>query len=271
MKEVKEEFEKIIKVPLNVEKEAQDIEDNQKANDIVYGEQTVEVATFGKLTFRYPELGVALEGDRIYAKFKAEHLRKGDLLTKAQLAAMYKQPITIKVDGQETIIEDGEWTEADETKMDSYIPLIEEAQEMFSNFREEIEHVENEIISIEKIPGKQKRVKHLVTKKGKLVDEAYKKFEEIYKLRLEMLDLQTKKEALFSISLEEQAQFEKLKIYIPYCILVEKDNKKVPLWNNVEEMNKAGLDGARILSMLSLFMKGTDLSFFGVGVENKTP
>lgn len=252
MEDKKEFIDKIRNTKENEELE-QLASDEEKAKGIFYGVQDIYLDGFGWLTFKFPDLGLAIQGDRIYAAFKAEHLRKQDIMTEAQLKAIYSRDMTIIMDGKEIVVDKGEWTHIDERRLEDLPTQIQEEIKIFNDYRDDIQNLETS--------DPQKKDDEILKQIEKKTDEAFQLFQEINKKKIELLELQTKRLRLFSASLEEQALMEKIKLFAPHCILVKDTGK--PLWANQEEMMKAGYQGIQVLSIFNLFLRGGDVSFFG--------
>jgi len=254
--EIKEEFKKKLNETIDSEKEIQDSEDSKTAEEIIRGSQEVFIRGYDWLIFNWPDVERTLEGDDIFAKFKTKHLRNNDLMTTSQLKAVYNNPITIKVDGKDVVVGSGEWTEKDERRLEEIPKEIDEKTEAFNAYRVEIQELKEQI--------KKRKNKQTEEKLNKYMENAFECYSNITKLNLEHIELQTKRINLFSTSLEERAQFEKVKYYAPYCIMSKNgDGTLNPLWKDETEMLKADQTAVRILSLFGLFLRGVDVSFFG--------
>lgn len=264
--EVKELFDDEMKITTEVTKETQKVQDDETGSSILTGSQTVFLNSLGTILFEYPPIGLIMKADGVQAKFKAEHLRKGDILTMAQLKAIYSRPLTIPdVNGKDVVIGSGEWTDADEDKITSIIEEIRDLQKEFASFKEEVEELELKIIKLPTTSKGKSKKSSIVKRKEAGIDASYKIYTQIYKKRLELLELQTTQELLFVDSLEEQARIEKIKIFAPHCIkLIKGDATPIVLWKAVENMEEeSSFDMRRIISMFAMFLKGSDISFFG--------
>jgi hypothetical protein len=260
---LEKEFEAKLKVSQEVEEEVEKAEDDKKANEIINGTQTIHTKEFGTLVFDYPSIGLAMEGDFVYAKYKTEHLRKNDLLTEAQLKAIYSRPVTIEINGKEEVVGEAQWPVEKEDKLETLPKDIRNYLNTFNQFREEIQEIENEILALTETEEDKAKKVELENKKQYKVDQAYDNFLAINNLRLELLDLQATRAALFSSSLEEQANFERIKLYAPSCIRKKNEDGTLSyLWSSSTSLMQDSLLSAKILSMFNLFLRGADISFF---------
>jgi len=249
-----EVFEEKIKVTKEVEALEQEAEDDVVANNIRRAEQEIYIEGIGHLVFKFPGVKLSLEGDAVYAKFLASNLRTGKILTKAQLKAIYGQPVVVEVEGKQITVGEGEWTEKQERELEELPEDIKVLNENFDILREEIQNRE---LEISKLDGHSKKKKAGLEKKLKIdLDQAEIMYKDLALLNLELIDLQTKQLTLFSPCLEEQASMEKVKLYAPSCIL----NKETmePLWSSLAEFENAEGNAIRILS---LFLRGGNISF----------
>lgn len=248
-----EKFEEAIKLTDEVEKETQKAKDDEKANEVVSGEKRVYLNNLGTILFKMPGVELSLEGDKKYAEFKSNALIEGKLLTEAQLKAIYRQPTIVKKGGKDITV-GGEWTDEEDNNMES-IPLeIEQMIENFKFLRGKIQEAEASILAL-----KGKKKKDQEEKKQKWLAEASDIFKKISYKRLDLLQLQQKRVLLFSSSLEEQANLDRIKLFAPQCIL---KNDGTPLWNSLDDMLNGDYDCLKLLGIFSMFIRGVDISFF---------
>lgn len=248
------ELEKKLKETKESEELQQIAKDNMTAEEISSGRKKVYIKGIGNVIMDWPSPDLTMQGDRLYAKFVTEHLQEGDLLTEEQLKAIYGKPTYIKVRGKEVKVGQGQWTIEEENKMEELPKEIRIMEAEFLDCRE----VYQQMLTAEKggqVVNEDKK-QNLLSR----LDESFKKMGEA---KLKLLELQSKRLKLFSISLEEQANLEKIKLYAPQCIKVEKEGKVEPLWKSEEEYNSGQFDSLRILSIFNLFLRGADVRFFG--------
>lgn len=267
-KDVQVEFEEKIKTPIEVDNEKQKNKDNKKGYSIITGSQEVFVNPYGKIVFEWPNIGLAMKGDQLMAEFKSSHLRKGDLMTEAQLLAIYNRPISIEIDGKEIVVGNGVWTSDDERRIQTELPSeIKEIGTKFDAFREEVQELET------KLPVENKEIMSETDKKNLEMyniqrDHAQDLFRELRDKKLEFLELQARRTQLFATSLEELSVLEKLKLYAPHCIKHKESGK--PVWNSIEEMLNSGYEAINLIGLFSMFLKGADVSFFGDTPDDQT-
>lgn len=259
----REEFNAEMKFTKSDKKEQQKVSDDGKANDIISGAQEVYLKDFGNLIFNWPDLGLAMQGDSMYAKFKATHLRKGDLLTEAELKAIYGKPVTVEVEGKDIVVGSGAWTVSDDSKLEDLPRELTRLNEELDYCRDEIHRTDEKILALGKTQKDKASKKKLETELGKQNDVAYSLWLKVSKLKLDILELQSNKIILFATSLEEQANFEKLKLFAPSCVKVKNETGTKPLWDNQETMLASGFGSVRVISLFGLFLRGADVSFFG--------
>lgn len=260
MKEdIKQEFEEQVKVPVEVDKEIQEAEDNIKVASILYSKQEFKLNGIGTILFEWPKIGLSNEGDDLVAKFKAKHLRDGELMTNAQLMAVYAKSITVKQDGKEVIVGNGEWTQTDELQLEEIPKVIEDQVETFNSFKNDIQDIDTKLLGMRTSKNKEK----LESEKFKKVEQAYELYKKIAQNKLDLLSLQQKKIILFAISVEERANSERMLLYGPRCIFIMRNGEKEPLWKDMNDMkNDERPEALRIISLFNLFLRGGDVRFF---------
>ena len=263
--QIREQFKDVIVKTKEDEKEEQNVEDKEKGEEIITGSQQLYLSSFGTVQFEWPSPKLTIEGDRLYAQFKAKHLRLGDLMTEAQLKAYYGRPLTLELDGKEIIVGQGEWTKDDDNKLEE-IPLdIERATEVFDMIRDDLQKTQDQLL-------KKKNNKKFKDKISDFTEQAYEAYKKVIKLKLDLLELQSLRISLFSVSLEEQALLEKVQLFAPNCIKIIKKDKGTLLWKSKDDMLENGDQGTiRLLSLFGLFLRGGDIRFFGDGVADLIP
>lgn len=259
MSDKKQEFKDEIVKTIELKKEEQVANDNDIASEIISGSSEIYINGLGTITFIWPSVGLSMQGDKLHAQFKAEHLRKGDLLSEAQLKAYYKRPVFIEIDGKEIQVGNGEWTEEEEEKLESLPLEIQELNEEFDMHRATLQEQQLEMDSL---PKNSKKRTVYEKKIEEITEAAYNKYIELTKKRLEVGELNLKRNTLFSDSLEEMANLEKIRLFAPQCILKRVDGELVPLWESEDDMLKAQFASIRAISLFNLFMRGVDVSFF---------
>lgn len=263
--EVKKQFEEVIVKTVGDEKDEQLIEDRDRGEEIISGAQQLQLSPFGTIQFEWPNPRLTIEGDRLYAQFKAKHLRQGDLLTEAQLKAYYGRPQTLELDGKEIIVGQGEWTKEQENKLEELPRDIDMGIETFNMIREELQQTQ---VKLEQKKGNKK----LKDKISLLTGQAYDAYQKVIKIKLDLLEVQTLRLSLFSVSLEEQALLEKIQLFAPSCVKVVKDGQTTTLWDSKDIMLEEGDQGTiRLLSLFGLFLRGGDIRFFGESLDNLLP
>lgn len=272
--EVKEVKDKVNSDILNStedsENELQSAEDNKKLNDVLTGRQEIYITGYGAIIFDMPHVELALEGDNTAAKFKSKHLMSGDYLTDAQLKAIYNNPTIVKVSGKELTLGTGEWTEKDEREMDDLPANIQNNWDMFLSYREEYQTLKQEILAVPKIAKNKAKIKELTTRQDNAQKRTLDQHQIILSLKGKLIGLQATRVRLFSDSLEEQAFFEKIKLYAPSCIKIEKDGVVEPLWKSTQDMLNDKFTATRIITLFNLFVRGLDVRFFGDAPEEET-
>jgi hypothetical protein len=269
----KEEFEEKIKETAELEKEIEQASDSRRLQDVLTGAQEIYVASFGTLQFEHPTPGLAIKGDSIVAAFKSKHLRLGDYLSIEELKFIYQAPIKVKsVDGQDVVVGDGIWTEKQEKELEDLPVDIQQLTEMFDSYRKDIQDSDKKIKRLGKDKKNNTKRNQLENVRQNAYDKAFSLFDTIIDKKKKHLELQTKKIELFSLSLEEQAFFEKIKLYLPECVKHKKDGKWEQVWNNLGEVENSEnrLGTLRVISLYSLFCRGVDVSFFGDVVDGQT-
>ncbi len=263
--DVKKNFEEVIVKTVDDEKTEQLIEDRDRGEEIISGAQQLQLSPFGTVQFEWPTPKLTIEGDRLYAQFKAKHLRHGDLMTEAQLKAYYGRPQILELDGKEIIVGQGEWTKDQDNKLEELPHDIEMGVEAFNMIRDELQKTQEKL-------DKKKGNKKLKEKITLLTGQAYEAYQKVVKIKLELLELQTLRLSLFSVSLEEQALLEKIQLFAPSCIKVIKDGTTTTLWDSKDSMLEEGDQGTiRLLSLFGLFLRGGDIRFFGDGAQDLMP
>ena len=257
MVDVKKEFDDKIAVPMEVEKEIQNNEDDKLARPILSSEQTVSVDGIGRIIFKWPKTGLVMQAESIVARYKALHLRKGDILTQDQLKAIYCRSTKItNSDGIEEVLE-GPWTEKQANRLEELPKVLNEKALVFDEYRNQLKELKLQLETLkgsEQEPSKQDEY-------DARYQDAFNLYIDITNDRLELVDLQTKHYELFCGSLEELANFEKIKLFAPHCIF-KIDN--TPLWKSEAEMEQCDFNGVKVISLFSLFLRGVDVSFFDV-------
>lgn len=249
-----DEFNNLMKSTDKVEKELNEAEDSKKLSEVVTGSKSIYIEGYGELVFFHPSPKLAMDGDLAAAQFKTMHLRAQDLLTEAQLKAIYSQPVKVNVDGKEIVVGSGEWTDKDEHRLEMLPTKIDGQLEMLLSYREDYQKCEDSKVGVKK----GKKMESICAEQKKAEDNARKIYDNIINERRELLDLQTKRLQLFSTSLEEQAYLEKVKIYAPACI--KRDGKL--LWEKEDDFLNDNIGAVRVLSLYNLFLRGVDISFF---------
>lgn len=215
------------------------------------------------LIFEYPDLGISLKADRIVAEFKATELRAGKLLTSKQLKAIARQPTTAIINGKEEVVDKAEWTVNDDQILDEYPRKINDTGLDLIVAREEYQEVKEQLDSVK---GKEKE--KLEKRRNQIYDQASKLYSDYIRLKRDLLDTQLKEMRLLNGSLEELANLEKLRYLAPKCIKkIDKDGKEDFIWKTDEDFQNAPFDNATILSVFNVFLRGGDISFFGVVPE----
>lgn len=267
-----EQFDDKMKLTEDVEADIQKADDNKTAEVILDGQQEITLDGFGMVVFKMPPTGVALEGDNIYASFKAEHLRRGDFSTEAQLRAIYRQPTFIEQDGKSIEIGTGAWTDDKETRLDKIPELVTALDDEFGTYREEHQTKTDELGALKgnRAKSTKKKVEKLEKELINLQEQAKNLFIETSKLKIEQLELQNTKISLFSSSLEERANMEKIKYYIPYCVFTKDEETLTPMWKTTEDFLESAFGAIKILGIFNLFLRGADISFFGDMPEGAT-
>lgn len=252
------------------EKEQQIADDSKPLEEVVSGRQKIYINGYGEIIFDMPKAGVALEGDRIVAQFKTVHLRKNDYFTDGQLKAIYNKPTVISIDGKDITVGNGEWTEKDERELESLPDKIQQYWEDFIHLREGYQEIQQEILTLTNTKKNKAKLKVLDENSLKAQKSALEQHGLILALKARLLELQATRVRLFSDSLEEQAFFEKVKLFAPSCIKREVEGKEDYLWHSVDEMLDDEFTATRILSLFNLFIRGLDVSFFGDALEEPT-
>jgi len=267
--QIKQEFKEVIVKTKQDENQEKDVEATKKVEEVIRGAQEIHISSFGTLQFEWPTPKLTIEGDRLFAQFKAKHLRDGDLLTEYQLKAIYGRPNIVLVDGKEIEVGSGEWSEEDESNLENLPSEIDIKTSLFDELRDEIHNLKNEIDKKPKNTKGQKQVTDLQPKIEQLTEEAFKSYKDLIQIKLSLLELQAKRISLFSVSLEEQANLEKLQLYGPSCIKISKSGQFLPLWKDKEGMlTDSNPMTVRVLSLFGLFLRGVDVHFFSDSVAS---
>lgn len=269
-KKQKEQFEQEITQTTQVEKENRQAEQNKKAEEIFNSRQEVYITGIGQLVFDYPRVGLTLEGDLAAARFKSAHLKMGDLLTEQQLKALYSKPTTVEIEGKTITVGDGSWTEKQDNELEELPTVIKSYRESFEDFRAMYQETNEQIMAIPEVEENKERIEELKRKRDNYFDSAQQTYTKMLELQMELLELQTLRMSLFSISLEEMSNLEKLKIYVPECIKIKENGTIRPLWKDLSEAMNSGLEFIRVISLFNLFLRGADVSFFGNIPEDQT-
>jgi len=252
------------------EREEQAADDNKKVEEVFLGKQEVYIKGYGDIIFELPRAGLALEGDKVVARYKTEHLRKGDLLTDAELKAIYNNPVVITQGGQEITVGTGEWTDKEENEMDQLPEAIQGTWEMFVVFREDYQSIKLEMTSLGNTKADKAKKKKLEVSYDLAQKKALAQHNTVLTQKARLLELQATRVRLFSDSLEEQAFFEKIKLYAPSCIKIMRDGAVDFLWKSEEEMLAAEFTATRIITLFNLFVRGLDVRFFGDAPDEVT-
>ncbi|MCK9369421.1 hypothetical protein M0R04_05745 [Candidatus Dojkabacteria bacterium] len=264
-------FEEDISKSPEMVKEEVTVEDNTTAEGVTKGVQTVFLSGIGTIIYELPGVELTLQGERLQAEFKGEQLRKGKLLTIAQLRAIYKQPVMIEQDGKQVVVSKGAWTDEDETKLESLPDEIREKDKLFEDYREKIHDLtiqKEDLGSNKKKEARKLELENIINRES---EQAFLVWKELANLKLDYLDLQSKKIVLFGESLEEQANLEKVKLYAPVCVKVKKGDTISPYWKNMGDLLSSDYTSLRILSLFNMVLRGVDVSFFGdTLVDQKT-
>jgi hypothetical protein len=254
-----EEFKEKLKETKESENAQQQAQDNIELNKIITGRQVINITGFGDVIFDFPGAGLAIEGDMLAAQFRTKHLRAGDLFNEEQLKHIYKQPTKVQIDGKETTVGDGLWTDKNEQEVTRLNNTIKSHQEMFIKYREEYQVFELDLI---KHKPDSKKYNDLVERKNAVEEKARKEYTGLLDAKIKQLELATLRAKLFADSIEEMAFFEKVKLFAPSCVKKVADGKEVPLWSSKEEMLLDTHLATRVISIYSLFLRGLDVSFF---------
>jgi len=261
-KEVQEAVDDKLAKTKELEDELQATEDAGQLDEVLTGRKLVNIDGYGKLMFEFPDTGIILEGDRISATYKTSHLRKGDLLTRTQLEAIYQAPIEVEVDGVTIKVGDGQWTAKEKIRMEEELPDdMKQRMEVLDFLRDEIQEVSDKLLPMTKNTKAKKDLEESQQRKQhELTDQMTK----ILELKKEQLKLQTKYMELFSMSLEEMSNFERVRYYAPKCIKKVNEDGSVGdfLWKSDEELQKTSFAGTRIITLFTLFVSGANISFF---------
>uniref|UniRef100_A0A6M3IIU6 Uncharacterized protein n=1 Tax=viral metagenome TaxID=1070528 RepID=A0A6M3IIU6_9ZZZZ len=260
------EFKEKMKQTKESEKELLGASDGEKIEEILTGQKIIKLAAFPTLAFIFPGVGTVLEGDRIVAEYKAQQLRRGKLLTKAQLKAIYGRPTEVEVEGVKVIVGSGVWTAVEENDIELLPMQIKEKNLVFEDLRERYQKIEIEILGLSNSKKDKNRKDKIEAEKIKLSKDADIVFSEVIELRRKLLLLQIKHLELFVTSLEERAEFEKISYYIPKCVFkVLPDGSMVPFWSSNEDMGSAAFAATQIISLFNLFIRGYDVDAFFTG------
>lgn len=247
---------------------AQETEDNVELNSVVSGEKELFIDGYGLVVFQQPTARLSLQGDSAAAKFRSKHLRHGDILTEAQLKLIYGRPTTVKIDGVETQIGNGSWTENNEQELENLPDQITRNMETVLSYRNDISEVLNEL---KVLPDGESEIREGLDKKLKeLNDDAYPLYLQVLEDKKQLMELQLLRLQLFSISLEEQTNLEKIKIFAPACIKRKQEDGSIEsLWKTEDDFLDDNVGAVHLLSVYNLFLRGVDISFFGDVPEEK--
>lgn len=255
---MEKELEDKLKMTKEIEETLESLTDEARLQEIESGAKHLYMKEHGNIIFRYPSVKLSREAELIYAKFYADHLRKDDLMTEEKLKAYYSQPIIIEKDGKEVVVKSGTWTDEDEA-------VMEQIPEEIKIILRELEQLRDQIQEREKEASKKKS--GAASKLKIRIESDYGKIEEVYRKlmekRIQLVKLQTKRLKLFALSLEEQANYERIKFLAPYCVFKEENGEATPIWSTSDDLDSSGIKASELLTIFSLFMRGGDVSFFG--------
>jgi len=266
-----QEFLGKLKETAESDKEQQIAEDNKKINVVVNGAQELFVNGVGTVIFEFPNAELTMEGDMITAQFKTTHLRKSDLLTEAQLKAIYNKPVVIQLEGKDVVIGNGLWTDAEERDLENLPKQLDESTENFRNYRQEYQELEVQLLALEDNEANKEKRATLEGQRNKIFAETERIYLETVELRKQIIDLQTKRIQLFASSLEEMSFLEKIKLYAPSCIKIKKEDGSVDfLWKSPKDFLTDNTVAVKLIGLYNLFLRGIDVSFFGDRPEGGT-
>ena len=271
MDPVREGYEELMSQNEEQAREAQELEDNVEVSSVITGEKEIFIDGYGTLVFQQPTARLSLQGDSAASKFRSIHLRHGDVLTESQLKLIYGRPTTIKVDDVDTRIGDGSWTEKKELDLTNLPDQIKRNMETVLSYRDDISEVLNGLKVLPDGESGESGDREKLNKRLEFLnDEAYPLYLKVLEDKKQLLELQLLRLQLFSISLEEQTNLEKVKIYAPSCIKRKKDDGSLePLWKTEDDFLDDNVGAIHLLSIYNLFLRGVDISFFGDVPEGK--
>ncbi len=258
-----EQFESEMKKSFDVEQEETKAEDNKKLDEVISGRQELFIQGMGDIIFDFPSSDLINEGDEAVAKFKSYHLRKGELLTKTHLKAIYGRPVSINVDGVDVVVGQGDWTEKEEQRLEDLPDEMKTVEDEFNYFRQEFQDLQDELVAITDTAKNKAKRKNIEKKCESIMNDCRNLYEKRLKLKQENYELNLKCLDLFSISLEEQAIHEKIKIFAPSCIKIKENGSEPHLLNSDEQIKTNTFLYNRVLSLFNLYIRGYDVSFFG--------
>lgn len=258
MDNVKAQVQEHLNTPTEIDKEKQSADDGRRLQEVMSGRREFYYPAFGTIAFEYPNTGIVINADRMVAEFKSAQLKKGKLLTKDQMKAIYRQPVFIEEDGKRIKVSDGLWTVENDNRLEELPREITTKQRLFNEYRDEYQQLKTEQLGEVEEAVKQDYEERLLRREN----EAAEVYKELLELNQELIELQSKHLELFSNSLEEQANFERIKYYAPRCVRYMKDGKEDFLWKSDQDLLDARFNSTEVLSLFSLFVRGTDISFF---------
>jgi len=233
--------------------------DSEALETVVAGRQVVYFDGYGDVIFDFPDTGLAIDADTVATRFRTKALRSGEFLTESQLKTIYRQPTTVKVDGKDIVIGNGEWPEKYDRELDQLPKLALEAHTHFTNYRAEYQKNRDEAAALEESTKKTQ----LQEKRNKAETSALDYYQVWLKHKARQMELGSLRAKLFADSIEELAFFEKIKFLAPACTK-QADDKGVeaPLWKSEDDMRKDTFNATRVIAAFNMFMRGLDVSFF---------
>lgn len=254
---VTEKFEEKVKETDSYDENVNESYIREKQKEITEGIKYVPTNTFGTLIFEYPNLGLQLEGDRIFLDMKHKHLLKGDLLSQHKMAILLGEPMTVCCPSCQKKVQVGEgtWDEKKEKEIEILNDEIQEHSEKFNNYRREMQEIVDKIIP----DMDETKLKTLENKRDALKKKAFKQFEFITHKRARSISLVYQKYNLFQGCIEEVADNARTKFLAPRCIKKMDGNL---LWSSEEEMLKGGPEAGRIFGLFHFYLRNVDVNFF---------
>lgn len=273
MENVDKRFEDFLLQTMESDEAVQNAGDNQLLQEIYTERKKIKISGVPfPLIFEYPDIGLSLIADRIVAEFRAKELRIGKLLTNEQLKAIASRPMTIEENGKNIVISKPQWSEKDEQILAEYPRKINDITIELITARQEYQEAN---MLRQKIQGEGKDAEHERAKADKrkqsIYDQAYKIFDQQIKLKKQLLETQLKEMQVVNGSLEDISNIEKIKYLAPKCIKkVNADGSEEFLWKTDDEFTNAPFSVTTVLSVFNVFLRGGDISFFGVLLEDQT-